>query len=343
MKTRSRIPRAVLSAAVLLVIAGAVRADDRSAATSRRVTRSRVQRLSPRPARALQAVVRPGGPTDDLHDVVTPHAPTGRRTFRLSRGATGRPGVRFALRGGQLARFETVLFDIDGTLVDTRATIAEGIGSAMDAVGVPRDPEQIARLVLGLSYQRVAEIVLGPGDTERHKLFVRTASTATLRAERIGEARAYSGAQRLLATLRARGVKIVAVTSRPSHAARTALGRYGLLRYFDGVVGADDGVSGHPAFFARAQRTQPLVSVPARVTAHKPNPEPILEGLALVGGQPSRAVYIGDMPTDIAAAAQAGVATVAITHGFGSRENLAAEQPDATFDGLGELLEKVRS
>jgi HAD superfamily hydrolase (TIGR01509 family) len=73
----------------------------------------------------------------------------------------------------------------------------------------------------------------------------------------------------------------------------------------------------------------------------KPHPESIMLALQKLGVEVSKAVMIGDLPVDIMAGKAAGVATVGITHGFGSRESLEAAGADYVADNLAEVLEVI--
>lgn len=74
------------------------------------------------------------------------------------------------------------------------------------------------------------------------------------------------------------------------------------------------------------------------MTAHKPDPEPVLEGARLSGFGTSRCVYVGDSPHDVAAAKAAGAASIAVSWGVFSEAVLAAGEPDLIVGSVGELL-----
>jgi pyrophosphatase PpaX len=71
---------------------------------------------------------------------------------------------------------------------------------------------------------------------------------------------------------------------------------------------------------------------------HKPNPDPVLHALEVLGAGVEGACYVGDAPFDMQAGGAAGVITIAVTWGFFSRADLAAENPDLIVDTPEELL-----
>ena len=116
----------------------------------------------------------------------------------------------------------------------------------------------------------------------------------------------------VLTGLRARGLRLGAVTSRKMTARRT-LELTGLMPFLDGVVTGDD------------------------VTLHKPDPEGIMKVLAELGAKPSNSIMIGDTASDIKAARNAGLRSVGVTYGFYSPSDFTAFPPDYIIDDLSEL------
>jgi pyrophosphatase PpaX len=118
----------------------------------------------------------------------------------------------------------------------------------------------------------------------------------------------------LLARLRDEGRRLGIVTAKRRVTVDLAFARCAIERYFDVVVSSDD------------------------TARHKPNPDPILKALELLGAQPGEAAYVGDSPFDIRAAKAAGVHAIAIDWGgIHSRADLEAEHPDAVASDEEEL------
>ena len=270
--------------------------------------------------------------------------------FRFARPTfTVRAPVQLTV-GRRNVPVRAVMFDIDGTLVDTRQTIADGIRAGLSALNLPADEAFVADQTRGRAFVDVAADAVHrfspalaarePGGqltperaTALQQQFLSHAAEATESAERNGRASAYPGAARMLSALRARGVGVIAVTSRPTGSAQALLQRYGLGNHFDVVVGRQQAMNNQgPQVIVRGAVR------PGMAMAGKPAPSSVLYGLRLFGGvHPSEAVFVGDMHTDIRAAAGAGIATVGIGHGMDTPDMLRSESPTAFVNDISGL------
>jgi pyrophosphatase PpaX len=207
-----------------------------------------------------------------------------------------------------------VLFDLDGTLVDTVPFILEAVRHAFDGYGTcPTDAEWIAgigtplRLQLG-SFAR-------PEDVE--ELFERYRGYWI--AHHDERTRAFPGALEVVATLAGAGHPIGVVTAKIEHGAYRTLRHTGLLPYVGAVVGADSCANA------------------------KPHPEPVLLALSQLGRPPSDAILVGDSPHDIAAARAAGARAVAALWGACGRDVLAAAGAERFLEDVREVPALVES
>ena len=208
-------------------------------------------------------------------------------------------------------RFQTVLFDLDGTLIDSGAIILASMRHAADTVLQRRIPDEQLMAAVG-----------GPGlvaqmralDPERVDELVRVyrEHNEPLHAE----LQACEGILDVLPELRHRGARLGIVTAKRLATVRLAFGVISDLEpYFDVVVGSDE------------------------TERHKPHPDPILLALERLEAEPRRAAYVGDSPFDVQAAKAAGVHAVAVTWGrIHDEERLAREEPDAIVHTAEELL-----
>lgn len=210
-------------------------------------------------------------------------------------------------------RYRTVLFDLDGTLIDSAAIILASMRHATRTVlgrEIP-DEQLLAGVGSGLRYEMQAF------DPDRVDELVH--------AYREHNEPLHAGLQpcagitEVLETLGAEGRRLGIVTSKRRVTVRLALDTLPELEpYFDLVVGAED------------------------TERHKPHPEPLLHALALADVRGDDAAYVGDSPFDIQSAKGAGVAAIAVTWGgFHSRERLEREDPAAVVDTPEELLGHV--
>jgi pyrophosphatase PpaX len=207
-------------------------------------------------------------------------------------------------------RYRAVLFDLDGTLIDSAAIILASMRHA-------------TRSVLGRELAE-EQLLAGVGSplTEQMRTFDPDRADALVRAFREhneplnADLQPCPGTLDVVAALREEGRRLGVVTAKRHLTVRLAFDALPeLARQFDAVVAAED------------------------TTRHKPHPEPVLLALERLGARADEAAYVGDAPFDVQAAKAAGVSAVAVTWGgFHSRERLEREQPDAIVDTPEELL-----
>jgi pyrophosphatase PpaX len=214
-----------------------------------------------------------------------------------------------------------VLFDLDGTLVDTVPFILAAVRHAFEGSGsCPTDAEWIAGIGTPLRTQLAA---LAPRPEDVETLFARY--RAYWLEHHDGRTRCFPGAVEVVEALAWRGHPIGIVTAKIEQGARRTLAHTGLLPLVGAIVGADS-------------------------CAHaKPHPEPVLVALAQLGSRPSEAILVGDSPHDIAAAKAAGARAVGALWGACGREVLAAAGADHFVSDVGEVpalveaLERTRA
>lgn len=197
---------------------------------------------------------------------------------------------------------ETVLFDLDGTLIDSIELIRRSYVHTVAAHGLPeRDATfWLAGLGRPLRWQ-FAQFTSDAAEIE--------AMVATYRAYNLAHhdalVTAFPGAVEAVASLHSRGIKLGIVTSKFRAGATKGLRWCGYdERWFGSIVGADD------------------------VSEHKPHPAPVLKALADLGVTAERAVMVGDSPHDLSSGRSAGTQTAAVSWGPFSREELLATNPD---------------
>lgn len=195
----------------------------------------------------------------------------------------------------------TVLFDLDGTLIDSVRLILDSYHHTMATHALPaRDDDYwLAGLGTPLTVQ-FAEWAAEPHMMEQ---LVATYREYNLR-HHDDRVQAYPGVAELLPRLRARGLMLGLVTSKNRTGAQRGLRVCGLEQHFQVLVCADD------------------------VSQPKPHPEPVTRALEALGAEPSRAIYVGDSRHDMASGRAAGVRTGAVLWGPFDRAHLAPTNPD---------------
>lgn len=203
---------------------------------------------------------------------------------------------------------EAVLFDLDGTLLDTLDLILTSFRHATLVVLGEALPDELLLRDMGMPLARQLREI-APAHAEE-LLEVYRAHNA---AHHDALARVFSGTSAVLDRLEELGVPMGVVTSKGSPMAHHGLERFGIRRYFRAVVTADD------------------------VSVHKPDPYPLAHAAALLGVELANTVYLGDSPHDIAAARAGGAVSVAALWGAFPATTLIAAGPDHAIESICEL------
>jgi pyrophosphatase PpaX len=205
-------------------------------------------------------------------------------------------------------RWPVVVFDLDGTLVDTIGLIVASYQHTFTTVlGAPEDEARI-RGWIGQPLIRAFEQVSPERADELYSTYLAWNHANT---ERL--IRRYPGVDSMLDALRAWGVQVAVATSKLREPAQTALRLAGLQEHVAVLVTIED------------------------TARHKPDPQPLLHAIERVGASPGDAVYVGDAVVDIEAARNAGMAAIGVTWGAGTRDAVTAARPDVVAETVEEL------
>jgi pyrophosphatase PpaX len=209
----------------------------------------------------------------------------------------------------RLAQTRAVLFDLDGTLLDTIALILSSFQHATTTVlGEPLPDDVLLRNVGVPLAVQMAEF-----DPERAEELL-----AVYRAhngehhDRLVEA--YPGVAEVVAAIDDAGMPMAVVTSKSRHLAERGLTITGLRGRFPVLVACED------------------------TEEHKPDPAPLILAADTLGVDLRYCVYVGDSPHDVRAARDGGAIAIGATWGVSSAAELAAAGPDFVIDSIDELL-----
>lgn len=208
-----------------------------------------------------------------------------------------------------------VLFDLDGTLIDSIALLLASMRQAFDGHPGrrPSDEEWIAGIGTPLATQ-LSEFCTSEAET--------AAVTARYRSfQRVEHDRltaVYPGALEVLETLAASGHPMAIVTSKSNEMMQRGLVHTGIARFMTSSIGSDS------------------------CARHKPDPFPVRMALAELGYAPREAVFVGDSPHDMNAGNSAGVTTIAALWGPFTREQLQPANPAHYLGAITELPELVQ-
>lgn len=212
----------------------------------------------------------------------------------------------------------TVVFDLDGTLIDSEGLILASFRHTMRThLGAP-PPDAAWRATIGrpLAIQ-VRDFARSDDEAEA---MVRTYTEHNLENhDRL--VRSFPGVTECVEELRAGGFRLAIATSKRRVATRMGLAACGLPEdWFASIVTADD------------------------VTRFKPEPDPVLKALAEAGEtDPGRAVYVGDSVHDMRSGRAAGARTAAVLWGPNGRDVLEPEEPDWVVETPAELTTLLRA
>jgi len=203
-----------------------------------------------------------------------------------------------------------ILFDLDGTLIDSIELILNSARYAFEKLGreSPPDEEWLAGVGIPLftMFGRYAR-----DDADRAALIAAYREYQLEHHDRL--VRCYDEVIDTVAALRSRGHEIAIVTSKSEYLALRALALVGLARHMDTIVGCD------------------------ATTRHKPDPEPVRLALQRLGRNPDEAVFVGDSVHDLLAGNAAGVRTFAALWGAFKRQDLEPGSPSAWLERISQL------
>jgi pyrophosphatase PpaX len=206
-------------------------------------------------------------------------------------------------------RFPVVLFDLDGTVIDSGAIILASMRhAAKEVLGAEPPDEELMAAVGGPGLEAQMQ-ALAP-DRVDELVNVYRAHNEPLHEGLV----CCAGIDDLLVRLKDEGRRLGIVTAKRRKTVDLAFDQIPLAHLFETVVGGDE------------------------TERHKPDPEPLLLALERLDARPEETAYVGDAPFDVKAAQAAGIFSVAVTWGgIHARERLEVEKPDALVETAHEL------
>ena len=212
-------------------------------------------------------------------------------------------------------RYKAILFDMDGTLLDTLTDMADAVNHILSVHGWPLRTTEEVRAFVGNGARRLMERAVPPEVTGGDFETVLTEYRDWYQAHNCVATAPYPGIPALLAALAEAGIKTAVVSNKPDATTKTLA-----ARFFPGL----------PAFGQRDDLPP------------KPSPELVYRALATLGVDGGAAAYVGDSEVDVATARNAGLPLAAVSWGFRGRRALAEAGAAVIVDAAAELLEVLR-
>ena len=216
-------------------------------------------------------------------------------------------------------QYKAVIFDLDGTLVDSLADLSDSVNLMLESYGFPTHEMEKYRYFIGNGSKKLMERTL-PRDKAESAEFVEEALVkykAIYKERLLEKTRPYNGVLELLAELKSRGIPLAVCTNKHNDAALTIVKILFAPGTFEEVLGD------RPGF------------------PKKPNPATPLEIASHLGVKPDEVAYLGDTSVDMETAVHAGFLPVGVLWGFRPEEELVKSGAKVLLKAPLELLEKV--
>ena len=211
--------------------------------------------------------------------------------------------------------YDAVLFDLDGTLLDTLEDLADSVNAVLRRMGCPEHPVEAYKYFIGQGFSVLAGRSLPPGERNPARIGECVAGAKAEYARRwTRRTHPYPEVPGLLDELSRRGVRLAILSNKPHEFTRDMVRHFLPGWRFDEVLGGREGV---PA---------------------KPDPTAALGICARLAIPPARFAYVGDSGTDMQTARRAGMYAVGVLWGFRGREELLADGAQVLIETPAGLL-----
>lgn len=209
-------------------------------------------------------------------------------------------------------KLNVLIFDWDGTLVDSIERIIEAMHMASDMCSVPRCTDEAVRDIIGLAMPQAYDVLYpDAGDVELKQRFIGTYSDQYIILEEV-PSKFYPGVMDALDNYRSAGYQLAVATGKSRRGLHRVLSGHKMLDYFDITRCADE-------------------------TRSKPDPLMLHEILKHCASAPQQAIMVGDSPFDLRMANNANVSGVAVSYGAQPLSVLNQENPVLAIDRFSEL------
>lgn len=212
------------------------------------------------------------------------------------------------------SRYQAVIFDLDGTLLNTLEDLALSLNYALTAHGYPTHDMEAVRRFVGNGIEKLVRRGVPQGTEESQVQAVLTAFKAHYALHKADHTRPYDGILDMLGQLRDRAIRLAVVSNKNDENVKA------LCRAYFGLDTAIGDAPDRPP---------------------KPAPEGTWLAMAQLGATPEQTLYVGDSDVDVATARNAGIDCLAVTWGFRTREELLEAGAISLADKPEEIIRVV--
>ena len=216
-----------------------------------------------------------------------------------------------------VAQREVLLFDLDGTLVDSATDLHRAMNMSLNALQLPTVTESQVRVWVGkgtaLFCQSTLQHLTGKVDPAQQQQLLET-FLKIYNADPCVETQPFDGILEFLEWGLAQKKTMICVTNKPELPARAIVDHLGMAHYFADVIGGD------------------------RFEERKPHPRQLLHCVEQYAQSKGQVLMIGDSSNDVEAARRAGIDCVVVSYGYNHGENILDCQPQQVVDNLCELI-----
>lgn len=211
-----------------------------------------------------------------------------------------------------------IIFDLDGTLLNTIADLAQSTNHALHVLGYPTHEESAYNFMVGNGINKLFERALPEGEkSEENVLRVRTEFIPYYDVHNADKSRPYPGISGLLEQLQVKGLHIAVASNKYQAATEKLIAHYFPGIRFIAVFGQREGVN------------------------VKPDPTIVEDILAITKVEKESVLYVGDSGVDMQTALNAGVTSCGVTWGFRPRTELESFHPNYIVDKAGDILSLI--
>lgn len=207
---------------------------------------------------------------------------------------------------------DCIIFDLDGTLIDSSGDIAWAANRTLESFGYPAMTVEEVKGHIGWGIRPLLEKLM-PGEPPLRIEDARGVFLEFYGSHLVVQTLLYPGVVDTLRHFKSVDKRMAVVTNKPEGLSMRILDELGLAGYFAVVLGGDT------------------------VANKKPHPEPVERALSKAGAEPSRSVMVGDSPVDCEAGRAAGLSTIGVSYGFRGAEELKGAGCDIIINSFAEL------